>query len=1153
MSLAKIVADTMSKYADRPAIGERDKIFITDDSSQEVSLKLLPSYGTITYGELWKRTGALAAELHHSTNAPLTAGSSVAFLAFTSGDYAILDLACIRLGAIVVPLQTGSSQAQIDSILQETEPLVFATSIDYLDIAVEVAIKTPSIRRILLLDYYSQISEHSKKLNAVLSQLDSNSSVISIEPLQDLIKRGTALSEPPMYSSSTSDEELSMLIYTSGSTGTPKGAMYTQKLASGMWGGSWATIFSEERAITFHYMPMSHVAGHSSLKSTLARGGTCYFTAKSNLSTLLEDISLSKPTELSLVPRICEMIYQKYQTELARKRASHGDDTSLTILEDIRVNILGGQVGWASCSSAPLSNELKIFTESLLNIPLHNVYGSTEAGAIWIDNELLSPPVEDYRIIDVPELGYYGTDSPFPRGELLLKTQSIIPGYYKRPELASELFDEHGYYKTGDIVAETGHNRLVYVDRRKNVIKLSQGEFVATAKLETIFSAIPEIQSIFVYGKSEWSYLLAVVVPSKHLAQRFDGKAELIKQFIGDAIRKVAKTSELRSYEIPRDLLIDNEPFTQTNGLLSDHGKPLWPKLREKYASQLEELNIQLVSKELNELHDIHERINQQTVLETLKQAVRSLVGGATEEISSHAQFRELGGDSLSAVSLASILSDAYGITIPVDMLISPAYDLQHVSDYIEKTLHSGQIRPSAASIHGAKPNVFNAKDLSLQKFISPDILEKAQGLKPSSNSARTILLTGSTGYLGRFLCLQLLEEFGETGGKLICVVRGKNVALATKRLYESFGSANSQVSRKLRSLSTLHLEVLAGDIGEPKLGLDPETWDKLGKEVDTIVHAGALVNHVLPYSNLFDANVTGTAEIISLALSNHLKPVVFLSSIAVASLVNTETTLDEDADIRIAAAEIEAEDTYAAGYALSKWASEVLLREAHSHYGLPVTTFRSSMILAHSQYPGQLNVPDMFTRLLLSVALTGIAPPSFYRATNNVGLPHYDGLPVDFTASAILKIGVKQHTESYRSFNLVNPHDDGISLDTFVGWMTDHGVNIRKIADYADWYNRLETALLGLPERLKQHSILPLMHGFSEPAEVISGSTIPSNRFQEAVETFDSGSGAFAIPHISESLIRKYVTDLQSLGLLGDLHKRLNRTSSAAIPELQL
>ncbi|KAA6171597.1 hypothetical protein F3K50_17205 [Pseudomonas marginalis] len=108
-----------------------------------------------------------------------------------------------------------------------------------------------------------------------------------------------------------------------------------------------------------------------------------------------------------------------------------------------------------------------------------------------------------------------------------------------------------------------------------------------------------------------------------------------------------------------------------------------------------------------------------------------------------------------------------------------------------------------------------------------------------------------------------------------------------------------------------------------------------------------------------------------------------------------------------------------------------------------------------------------------------------------------------------------------------MNPHDDGVSLDTFVDWMAAHGVSIRKISDYADLHKRFETALRGLPERPKQHSLLPLMHGFSELADVISGSTIPSEYFQDAVEAFEFGSETFEIPHISELLIRKYITDL--------------------------
>ena len=106
---------------------------------------------------------------------------------------------------------------------------------------------------------------------------------------------------------------------------------------------------------------------------------------------------------------------------------------------------------------------------------------------------------------------------------------------------------------------------------------------------------------------------------------------------------------------------------------------------------------------------------------------------------------------------------------------------------------------------------------------------------------------------------------------------------------------------------------------------------------------------------------------------------------------------------------------TYANGYANSKWAGEVLVREAHALCGLPVAVFRSDMILAHSRYAGQLNVPDMFTRLLLSLVATGIAPRSFYQtdAQGNRPRAHYDGLPVDFTAEAITALGAQEPTAS--------------------------------------------------------------------------------------------------------------------------------------------
>ena len=101
------------------------------------------------------------------------------------------------------------------------------------------------------------------------------------------------------------------------------------------------------------------------------------------------------------------------------------------------------------------------------------------------------PPVIDYKLVDVPDLGYFRTDRPHPRGELLIKTANMFPGYYKRPEVTAEVFDEDGFYRTGDIVAELGPDQLQYVDRRNFVLKLSQGEFVTASKLEAVFETSP--------------------------------------------------------------------------------------------------------------------------------------------------------------------------------------------------------------------------------------------------------------------------------------------------------------------------------------------------------------------------------------------------------------------------------------------------------------------------------------------------------------------------------------------------------------------------------------------------------------------------------------------------------------------------------------
>lgn len=1127
MRLAQVMADTFDRYQDRPAVAERAREYVRDAGTGRVSVRLLPRYETTTYRQLWSRVRAVASEWHHHPRRPIVAGDRVALLGFTSRDYAVLDLACGYLGAVNVPLQIGASTEDLTAITAETEPVLVATSAERLATATELSLRTPSVRRLVVFDHHPRVEEQAERFAAARDTLAEAGRDVEIVALPDVLDRGASLPDAPLYLPGDDEDPLSMLIYTSGSTGTPKGAMYPEHLARVMW---------EDRAkrtgadlVTINYVPLSHIAGHFLLTNALARGGTSCFTAGSDLSTLFEDIALVRPTELFLVPRVCEMLHQLHQSELDR-RTSAGTEperAAAEVRQWLREDVIGGRVSWASCGSTPMSATLTEFTEAVLGIPLHNMYGSTEVAGIAVNGQLLNPPVIDYKLVDVPELGYFRTDAPHPRGELLLKANGI-PGYYKRPELTADLFDEDGYYRTGDIVAELGPRRIAVVDRRKGVIKLSQGEFVAVTRLESVFAASPLVRQIFLYGNSERAYLLAVVVPTPEALERYGDDRGRLEQLLRDSLQRIAKDTGLKSYEIPRGLLLETEPFSQANGLLSDQRKLLWPKLVERYAGRLERLYAEISAHEAQELLDLGRTGGDRPVLETVQRAARALLVGSTTEVSPSAHFRDLGGDSLSAVSLSNLLHDSFGVRVPVDVIISPAHDLRQLAAYVEAKRTATATRPTFASVHGEDATETHAKDLVLSRFIDAATLDGARHLPRPAGEPRHVLLTGASGYLGRFLTLEWLQRLAPAGGRLTVVVRGKDPDAAGRRLADAYGSDDPELTRAFEELAVEHLEVLAGDIAEPRLGLDEATWERLTGEVDLIVHAGALVNHVLPYRHLFDANVLGTAELVRLSLTKRLKPFTYISSVAV-SRSRPGQPLDEDTDVRAALPVQPLDEGYAGGYTTSKWAGEVLLREAHDLCDLPVTVFRSNMILGHSRYTGQLNAHDMFSRLLFSLLATGVAPGSFYRTDGGEGIrAHYDGLPVDFTAASVVTLG--RGTSGYRTFSLVNPHDDGVSLDTFVDWLIEDGHAVKRIADHGDWLVRVEAALRNLPEAQRPYSVLPLLRAFQEPEEAVPGSDVPSARFREAVQQAGIGPDR-DVPRLSATLIRKYVTDLRRLG----------------------
>jgi fatty acid CoA ligase FadD9 len=187
-------------------------------------------------------------------------------------------------------------------------------------------------------------------------------------------------------------------------------------------------------------------------------------------------------------------------------------------------------------------------------------------------------------------------------------------------------------------------------------------------------------------------------------------------------------------------------------------------------------------------------------------------------------------------------------------------------------------------------------------------------------------------------------------------------------------------------------------------------------------------------------------------------------------------------------------------------------------------------MMLPHPHFSGQINAPDIFARLLYSLVVTGLAPESFYVLGPDGKRPraHYDGVPVDFVAQSIVELGAAHH-DGVRTYNMVNSHDDGVSMDTFVDWVESAGYPIDRVADHADWVRRFEAKLQALPEERRAQSSLMVMDNL----RVVYSAHPPVLGNEQFVAALKALPRPLDIPHITEELIHKSLADLRLLGLI--------------------
>jgi len=287
---------------------------------------------------------------------------------------------------------------------------------------------------------------------------------------------------------------------------------------------------------------------------------------------------------------------------------------------------LGGRVRMFFTGSAPLSPVLQEFIKVCFGCPMYEGYGMTETGAISNACDLRDPNVGhvggpmvscEMKLESVPEMNYTTADEPCPRGEVLLRGPCIMVGYYREPGLTAEVLDADGWLRTGDIGRFNRNGTLSIVDRKKNIFKLAQGEYIAVERLEGVFLQCELVGQLFVYGNSYKDVLVAIVVPDplalipfclglglpdvvpfreEGWKESFAALCQLpvVEEAVLKQITAKGREDKLKGFEIPKAVYLEgevndlNQGFSVENDLLTPTFKLKRPKLLAHYQAQVD-------------------------------------------------------------------------------------------------------------------------------------------------------------------------------------------------------------------------------------------------------------------------------------------------------------------------------------------------------------------------------------------------------------------------------------------------------------------------------------------------------------------------------------------------------------------------------------
>ncbi|PHJ58160.1 polyketide synthase [Nostoc linckia z18] len=401
------------------------------------------------------------------------------------------------------------------------------------------------------------------------------------------------------------------------------------------------------------------------------------------------------------------------------------------------------------------------------------------------------------------------------------------------------------------------------------------------------------------------------------------------------------------------------------------------------------------------------------------------LLGVEPAEIDIEEHLENYGLDSAQAMILVSKLEKLLGFQ-PSPLLLWHYPNIASLSQRLAEELQEDsaiQDTKSASSNVNTTPLIL---DLGAEAVLDPTINPGAAANLPIGEP-KNIFLTGGTGFLGAFIIRELLQE---TKADIYCLVRADSVEAGKTKLQN-----NLQQYAIWQEEYNSRIIPVVGDLSLPLLGLGLEQFQILAAKIDTIYHSGALLNYVYPYSALKAANVLGTQEVLRLACQIKVKPVHYVSSVAVfESPVYAGKVVKEQDEFS------HWEGIYL-GYSQTKWVAERLVKIARDR-GLPVTIYRPPLISGDSK-TGICNTHDFINLMAKGCLQMGSFPDVEYMM---------DMSPVDYVSQAIVYLS-RQKESIGKAFHLQHPQP--APLKVLVDWIRSFGYSVEMIP-YEKWQSEL-------------------------------------------------------------------------------------------------